>query len=953
MRGFFRFSLLLIVAFANQAAFSQAINIGRPLSTHFTKDAYKGGTQSWDFDQDKRGRLFVANNNGLLIYDGREWEILPLPNFTILRSVKIGVDNKVFVGGQGILGFFQEQNTGQWEFRSLNTYINEAERNFGDVWEIALLGEKVFFRTTDKVFQYDGKEIKTIHQDVTTYCICAIDGELLLHNRSMGLLKLTGSSFEPVGNTPVLSGTEVTSIISLQRGALLIITFNKGLFLWENEQLTSFECEFPEFFRQSNPLAATRLSNNEIAIGTAEAGLVIMQSDGIIRYQLDKQQGLQNGMVRSLFSDQAGNLWAGLENGIDLIHTRSPFSYVYPDGDLESPAYAIKIKDNKLYAGMASGLFQSELKDTYAPFSKKEFSKITKSEGQVWGLYTIDNQLLMGHHTGPFKVQNNSLTPLGALEGVWNFNRLKNNPGALLAGHYLGISMYDSQNQKWKNLGDFNESSRFVEIDQAGRIWISHPYRGIYMFDQFPDSSTQPVLYGKPHGLPSNNFNHLFNIHGELVVVGERGVFSYDGDADSFTPHKTYAQLFDNDERVIRLVEAPGGNVWFVTDKSTGVIEVIDEGISRKLEKRIFPEIQGKLVAGFEHIYPFDEHNVFFAATKGLIHLDPSREVPPDSNWTVWIKTIQSLPKEVHYPIQGESEQEYSNKVKSLRFSCAASMFEEPEKLQFRYRLQGLDDSWSSWGTTAQKEYNNLSFGSYVFDYQAKSAAGIIQFGKPFSFYIAPPWYASNTAFAIYSILGLAALAALVYVPQRAYKKEKEYLQTLHKRKEATHLRELEQTEQALANLEKERLQDEVRHKTSELASTTMHLVQKNQLLIKLKTELEHLTKKTENPEVRPELKKLVRLLESDIRLDDDWEQFSHHFDQVHSEFVSRLIEKYPQLTPNDHRLCAYLRMNLSSKEIAPLMNISVRGVEVSRYRLRKKLELPSEVNLTEFMMRF
>jgi len=93
--------------------------------------------------------------------------------------------------------------------------------------------------------------------------------------------------------------------------------------------------------------------------------------------------------------------------------------------------------------------------------------------------------------------------------------------------------------------------------------------------------------------------------------------------------------------------------------------------------------------------------------------------------------------------------------------------------------------------------------------------------------------------------------------------------------------------------------------------------------------------------------------LKVDERLEDDWEKFSYHFDQVHSNFIKRLKQGYPNLTPKDQKLCAYLRMNLTSKEIAPLLNISVRGVEISRYRLRKKLSLNKEENLSEFMMSY
>lgn len=95
----------------------------------------------------------------------------------------------------------------------------------------------------------------------------------------------------------------------------------------------------------------------------------------------------------------------------------------------------------------------------------------------------------------------------------------------------------------------------------------------------------------------------------------------------------------------------------------------------------------------------------------------------------------------------------------------------------------------------------------------------------------------------------------------------------------------------------------------------------------------------------------MLKALNEDEKMDEDWEHFAQHFDKVHSDFVYTLKEKFPSITANELKLSAYLRMNLSTKEIAQLMNISVRGVEISGYRLRKKLGISSEVNLFNFLM--
>jgi DNA-binding CsgD family transcriptional regulator len=129
-----------------------------------------------------------------------------------------------------------------------------------------------------------------------------------------------------------------------------------------------------------------------------------------------------------------------------------------------------------------------------------------------------------------------------------------------------------------------------------------------------------------------------------------------------------------------------------------------------------------------------------------------------------------------------------------------------------------------------------------------------------------------------------------------------------------------------------------------------MHLVQKEEFLLKIKDELQHLNKPGNDKADAADLKKILRILSEEEKLNEEWEQFSVHFNKVHSDFLIRLKEKYPTLKPHELKLCAYLRMNLSSKEIAQLRSISVRGVEISRYRLRKKFELPTETNLFQFL---
>ncbi|MEZ4935348.1 MAG: hypothetical protein R2788_24840 [Saprospiraceae bacterium] len=132
-----------------------------------------------------------------------------------------------------------------------------------------------------------------------------------------------------------------------------------------------------------------------------------------------------------------------------------------------------------------------------------------------------------------------------------------------------------------------------------------------------------------------------------------------------------------------------------------------------------------------------------------------------------------------------------------------------------------------------------------------------------------------------------------------------------------------------------------------------MNLLQKSEMLSSIEASLERLKKQDgKRDDIFSEINRLLKLVKNENDLSQDWERFSIHFDEVHSDFLKRLGEQFPNLSPNDYKLSAYLKMNLSTKEIAALMNISVRGVEASRYRLRKRLGLGTEVNLTEFLLK-
>ena len=940
----------------------QATNIGTPFITNYLNETYQAGTQNWDIQQHPNGFMFFANNNGLLQFDGINWTIFPLANKTIARSLYITHDERIYVGGQGEFGYFEPDASGLLIFHSLVGLIPKEHSNFADVWDIVAVEEVLYFNASNKVFKYDGQEIIVVSEGIIDFLGVA-NQQILVRNEN-GLHEIIQDQLVLLNGGEKFDKYVINHVAKVDEETLLVSTLHNGLLVFKNEQIKQYTEGGLPFFIENKIHCSEDVGDGQIAVGTANGGLAIVGTNGEFSYLLDRTNGLQNNHVLSVYKDNGNNLWVGLNNGIDYIAINSPFTKLMPDKDQEGTAYAGKIFQESLYLGTSKGLYIRPWKNYYNPLEDNNFERLKGTEGQVWGLDLVEEDLFMGHHNLGLII-NEQEQIISTTLGNWKLVPLVNYPNHYLLGTYEGLVLYRKDGKNWKRIRQYDglkESCRIIEQDKSGNIWIAHPYRGIYKVQIKEDLSTiSAQLYGQEDGLPSNNLNHVFEINKEIIFTGETGVFKYDAIMDRFIPYQELANLIGAKERVQRFFEDPNGNIWFATNNETGVLKIADKGITKSFSKVVYPQLKNKLVRGFEFIYPYDEHNVFIGAEKGFIHFDPSKKISDlTTDFTVKIVKVATTNQRDSVFIYGQynehqdqldSTLSYANNA--LRFSFASTNFETQKDLQFATKLEGFDDNWSMWSNKSEKDFTNLNSGDYRFLVKSKSMSGEESKTASFSFSIAPPWYASALAFAVYSFLGFLFLTGLILVPRRQFQAEKAQLESAKKRQEVEHLKIVAQSEQKIMALKNQQLEIKIGHKNRELAMSTMHLVQSSELIQQLKDTITKVAKNTNDLEAAKELKKVNRLLNESNQLSEGWDQFAHHFDQVHIDFLQKVREKYPQLTANDEKLCAYLRMNLSTKEMAPLMNISIRGVEVARYRLRKKLNLEGNINLNEFMLKF
>ncbi|HMP93846.1 MAG TPA: triple tyrosine motif-containing protein, partial [Phnomibacter sp.] len=545
--------------------------------------------------------------------------------------------------------------------------------------------------------------------------------------------------------------------------------------------------------------------------------------------------------------------------------------------------------------------------------------------------------------------------------GYWTFKHLNHGDTPLLvAGHYTGLQLYSREANRYqllRSIKGFTESSRFVETD-GPFIWISHPYRGIYRVDSRTDSV---MLFTQQDGLPSDLDNHVFKVKNQIVFATTAGIYEYDPARRGMVASPAYLNLFG--KLPIRYLKEDGyGNLWFVQDKMVGVADFSTE--TPKLH--YIPELNGKMVSGFEHIYPLSLQQVIMGSETGyylINYLAYKQQLKPLQPYLTQAKAFGAFDSLLYGGYQFSTGSALPTHalpyvINAIHFAFAASTYAQSNSLEFSYFLEGFDKGWSAWSAKAEKDYTNLPAGKYKFHIKARTSPSHNSEVYSYTFSVQPPWYKSWWAYLLYTLLIGAALYGLLKLQARRYKKRQEKrrladqlkFEEEQRRLAYQHQLEIEQSEKALIQLQNEKLEAEISHKNAELASATMNLVHKKEFIQKLKADVQQLQKTARVGDDNQELKKLLKVLNEEEKLDNEWEHFSQHFNSVHGDFLTKLKNKFPALKPHELQLCAYLRMNLTSKEIAPLMSISIRGVEISRYRLRKKLQLSTEENLAEFL---
>ena len=907
-----------------------------PIISHYSSFDYHMGMQNWACTEDSGGLMYFGNNNGLLSYDGYQWETVSLPSRGIVRSLMADGD-RVYVGSYTDFGYFERNEFGTMVFHSL--WPKGYKGHNDEIWNILKDSHgHIWFQSFSSYFCYDGKKVTTYY-DKNKLPLWFFDagGEIYVQIINGGLCRMNDGKFVTVATRDSYGDDNVTGLHPLGNGAVLLATGSHGLFLLKNGTVTPVTTYADDFMRHCIVNRTAMISKNVIAVGTIKGGVAAIDlSTGSMLWHYDKHSGLGNNTVLGLCCGRGGNLWVALDNGLSLVHTGLPVSVARMDG--VGMVYGMASTGDAFYIGTNQALWRWD-RET------EMMGQVPGCEGQNWYVERLNGEIFVGNNLSLKTVAGTEATNLSSPAVGSTALREYNLFGqhALIESTYSSFHIYLEGDDGWHNAGEikgFSAPVREFEIDSRGVIWAAHMSKGMYRLElsrdlkRFVSTKYYPSLEGGVEQM-----FHVLNICGRVVFVYGDKLYTYDDIKSRMVPYDALGEQGKNGAVAAAMVDK---NMFWLLDND-GYWLMQDNGKGAKPNAFIPSTIFGQECNIYGRSMFVDGHYTYFFLNDGLGRYDLRRSAQTDTKCALRIAEVST------------KDSENNEKLLPLAGNCSVAgnltvrvsyPNYDGDRIIFHYSLSGgtsVDEDSAS----PEVSFTNLAYGNYKLTVSVRSVDGKALGSVTYGFSYSRPFYNSIWAWILYVL----ALAALIYFYARWHtarevsRNKKMVEEELMKQK----MKALEQ-DRIIAEQQKVILENELTDKSKDVASMALDMVaMKNSMESVREQLLEGMRNGTLSS------KNANRILQQLKEGDNDmfWSTYHTNFDLIHKRFFRNLHERYPELTSNDLKICALLRLNLNTKDIASFTHLSVRGVEGARYRIRKKLGLPSDKSLTDFLLEF
>lgn len=734
---------------------------GLPFMHYFSAREYGAHAQNWDIVQHTDGRIYVANNNGVLEFDGARWQLLHVDNDAPVRSLDPGPNGRIHVGAQGEVGYLEPGPGGRMRYQSLMDSMPEAFSDFSHVWRTFVTDKGVYYSTVSRLLRWDGDAFQTWEPETTFHFSFLVDGRLYILEREKGLLVMKDDRLEPVPGGERFADDLIYAMLPWDGDdQMLILTRKQGFLLFDGASYQRWATDAVEVLEDDLVYHAVRTPDDGIAVGTLQGGLYLLNSKGRWVGHLDRDAGLGDSSVLYLHSDRENGLWGGLSRGIVRIETGNGLSHFGEDQGLAGSIYAIHRHEGRLYAATSQGVFRLEAGPN------PSWRAVEGIQSQSWDLLSFGEILLAANNRGVYEIRGMEAELARAAEtSSYALRKSSHEAGRVYIGLGGGVAVMTRANGQWRDQGQLpgiSEDIRTIHETDDAHLWLGTRATGVLRVGLPENGSLDGTVtvdrFDTEDGLPDVLLNYGYELEGNLEFATREGLYRFDEQEGRFVESPDLASGFDRrPRRLWPMVQGPDGRIWTQavfgdseTETEAGAIVPTGNG-NFTWQSGMLGALEG--LTNYT-IHVDDDGVVWLGGPEGLFRYDPSLTEERERSFQVLIRNVRDRSGESLLSGRNGSEQlEVAYERNRLRFEYAAPSFDDMNANRYQVKLEGQDREWSSWTSEPFVDYVNLWEGSYRFRVRARNVYGVTSDEAMLDFRVLAPWYRTPWAYLTYALL--------------------------------------------------------------------------------------------------------------------------------------------------------------------------------------------------------
>ncbi|MFZ0391396.1 MAG: SpoIIE family protein phosphatase [Calditrichia bacterium] len=763
---------------------------GTPVYHNYSARDYGAHFQNWDIIQNRQDLILVANNDGLLEYDGVSWRRYDFDGqqFQSLRSLAISPKGEIYCGTGSRFGYLTYNALGSYRFNDLTRLVNKKYHDFNDVWYTLILDSTVYFVTHQYIFAWQNNKISVIgfaNPENIFHTAFKVHNKIFIRQSGVGLMEMLGNVLQPIPGGGIFADKAVYLMEPYDGNSILIGTAGYGFYLYNSEETVPFATRTDEFLNASHLYCGTRIDDQYYALGTRLGGMAIMDRRGNLLKIFDTDHGLQDNSVWKIYRDREGNLWLALNDGISKIELPSRVSYFNRENGLEGTVEKVIRHQNRLYVSTNLGVFYLDNVNNSRSGHFPVFKAVEGISQYSWFLYSEnDRDLLAGCSGGVYRIEKDRALPVEGPSGsIFEITASRYHPDIFFTAGRNGIGLLRKAGYEWRfegNIPRLNEKFYHVVEEDAENLWLETAGKGLVHVQLLSGSgvplnrqSVQISRYGEQHGLPAERIYPII-IGNQLLFSTPQGMFRFNKKERSFQPAVRFSKpgiwgfLGIEDDR---------SRLWISRYEHYGEDEKVLVGTAGsngiyQWDRRALQDLPG--IRHVNSIYPENKFVSWIGTSEGLFRYDNRISKARSKVLKTLVRRVIINPDSIIFNgfVQSavpDLDFSYNN----LRFEYALASFNRENKNQYQTFLEGFDKKWTDWSSESRRDFTNLPQGDYAFRVKGKNIYNRQGTEAAFRFKILPPWYRSVWAYLLYGgLILLGIVTADRYQRRRVIRRE-------------------------------------------------------------------------------------------------------------------------------------------------------------------------------------